>query len=138
MEREISCSIVDQIGVHAAGWIPSDPVLVFEDLLHPGPNIVAAAISSDRGLLFGPALDLADDGADAWVILNRVVKFGLRIANALGGFGFFDPPKQFGVADGVSESVSFHGLKRKLGLAAEDAWRAAVREDLAEGGGEVL
>jgi hypothetical protein len=49
------------------------------------------------------------------------VKFGLRVAQALGGFGFFDPPKQFGVADGIPEGVGFHGLKRELGLAAEHA-----------------
>ena len=113
-------------------------MLVFEDLLHPGPNIVAAAISSDRGLLFGPALDLTDDGAKAWVVLNRVVKFGLRITNALGGFGFLDPPKQFGVADGVSVDIGFHGLKRKLGLVDEHAGRAAGRDDLADGGSEGL
>ena len=32
----------------------------------------------------------------------------------------------------------FIGLKRELGLAAEYAWRAVVREDLADAGGEVL
>lgn len=138
MEREISCSIVDQIGVHAAGWKPHDAVLIFEDLLHPGPDIVAAPKSSDGGLLFGPALDFADDGADALVVLNRVVEFRLRVAQALGGFGFFDPPKQFRVADGIPAGVGFHVLKRELNLAAELAFGTTVQDASADGGGEVL
>jgi hypothetical protein len=68
----------------------------FEELLHPSPDIMAATISLDYGLLFAPALDFTIDGADALVVFNLVAKFGLRVAQALGGFGFFDPLKQFG------------------------------------------
>ena len=47
----------------------------------------------DGRFLFGTALDLADDGANAGIALDGVVEFGLWVAEALGGFGFFDPPK---------------------------------------------
>ena len=113
-------------------------MLVFEDLLHPGPDIVAAARATDQGFLFSPALDLADDGAYARVVLDRVVEFGIRVAVALSGLCLSNAPKQLGFIGGITVGVDLHGLKRELGLAAEHALRAAVREDLADGGGEVL
>jgi hypothetical protein len=66
------------------------------------------------------------------------VEFGLWVAEALGGFGFFDPAKQLGIADGMSEGVGFHGSKRKLSLASKTTLWAGVREDLADGDGEFL
>jgi hypothetical protein len=66
------------------------------------------------------------------------VEFGLWVAEALGGFGFFDPAKQLGIADGMSEGVGFHGSKRNLGLVSNPPLRAGVREELADGDGEFL
>jgi len=113
-------------------------VLVFEDVAHSAPDIVTAPHALDEGFLFGAALDFADDGADAGVVLDGVVEFGLWVAEALGGFGFFDPAKQLGIADGISAGVGFHGSKRKLDLVSKPALRAGVREDLADGDGEFL
>ena len=138
MERGISCSTVDQTRVHKAGWKPSDALLVFEDLLHPGPDIVATTRATDQGFLFSPALDLADDGADARVVLDRVVEICISIEAALSGLRLSNAPKQLGFIGGITVGVDLHGLKRELSLAAEHAWRAAMWEDLADGGGEVL
>jgi hypothetical protein len=99
---------------------------------------VAATHALDGRFLFGAALDLADDGANAGVVLNGVVEFGLWVAEALGGFGFFDAAKQLGIADGMSAGVGFHGSKRKLDLVSKPALRVGVREDLADGDGEFL
>ena len=136
--RGISCSIVEQIGVYSARRIPDDAVLVFKDFAHSAPDIVTAPHALDEGFLFGAALDFADDGADAGVVLDGVVEFGLWVAEALGGFGFFDPAKQLGIADGMSAGVGFHGSKRKLGLVGKPSLWAGVRKDLADGDGEFL
>jgi hypothetical protein len=124
--------------IHSAGWIPDDAVLVFEDVAHSAPDIVTAPHALDEGFLFGAALDFADDGANAGVVLDGIVEFGVWVAEALGGFGFFDPAKQLGIADGISAGVGFHGSKRELGLVGKPSLRAGVREDLADGDGEFL
>ena len=66
------------------------------------------------------------------------MKFGDRVVLALGGFGFFDPAKQLGIADGISGGVGFHGSKRKLDLVGKPTLRAGVREDWADGDGEFM
>lgn len=136
--RGISCSVIEQIGVYSAGWIPHDAMLIFKDVAHSAPDIVTAPHALDRRFLFGAALDLANDGADAGVVLDGVVEFGVWVAKALGGFGFFDPAKQLGIADGMSAGVGFHDSKRKLSLVSKPTLRAGVREDLADGDGDFL
>jgi hypothetical protein len=136
--RGISYSIVEQISIHSARWIPDDAVFVFEDVAHSAPEIVTAPHNLIGGFLFGAALDFADDGADAGVVLDAVVEFGFWIEEALGGFGFFDPAKQLGIADVMSAGVDFDGSKRKLGLMSKPTLRAGVREDLADGDSDFL
>ena len=113
-------------------------MLVFEDLFHPSPDIVAAAGATDQGFIFSPALNLADDGADARVVLDRVVEICISIEAALSGLRLSNAPKQLGFIGGITVGVDLHGLKRELSLVTEHAWSAAVREDLADGGGDVL
>ena len=62
-------------------------MLVFEDVVHAAPDIVTAPHALNEGFFFGAALDFADDGADAGVVLDGVVEFGVWVAKALGGFG---------------------------------------------------
>ena len=45
---EPPASIEENVSVYAAWGIPDNAVLVFEDLLHPGPDIVAAAHALDE------------------------------------------------------------------------------------------
>jgi len=113
-------------------------VFVFEDVAHSAPDIVTAPHALDEGFFFGAALDFADDGADAGVILDGVVEFGYWVAEVLGGFGFFDPAKQLGIVDVMSAGVDFDGSKRKLGLMSKPTLRAGVREDLADGDSDFL
>jgi hypothetical protein len=74
------------------------------------------------------------------------MKFGRSRRTALQGFAdirFICGQNLFPVSASpasqrLSGSNGFIGLKRELGLAAEHAGPGAVREDLADGGGEIL
>ena len=78
---------------------------------------MASAHSGDHRLLFGATLDFDHDRANAGIVLDRIVEFGMGITNSLGELRFFNATQKFLIADRISEDIGLHMIKTEIRVA---------------------